>query len=496
MNSILIAIVLASTLCAPSIVPQPSSVTPVRENGAVLAEGSPIVCRNTSLKVLLEPARQSFEGLARPRMILSIDTRLGEEEYILDTSHRSARIRGGSPAGVWWGMQTLLQLTVQSADGHHLAGVRICDRPQMSFRGSHLDCSRHFFTVEEIKRFIDILALHKQNVFHWHLTDNQSWRAEIRKYPELTEWSKDKCRVINEFELPREVRSGIYTQDDMREIVAYAAARQITVVPEFDIPGHNAAAIKVYRHLGCDSSWNALCAGRESTFEFIENVLDELCDIFPSEYIHLGGDEVNFSNWLKCPECLAKMKELGTDDPAVLQSYVMNRAEKYLASKGRKMIGWAEVLDGNPSPTTIMQPWKSGDTGKACVQAGFDVVLAQTNYCYFNFHQTPDPEANGESFFPKPYKVTLENCYTHDFLEGFTPQEASHVIGIESCCWTEYIPYMEWVEMKHLPRLAAICENAWNASGKTGFEDFKERLRRALVPVYEHRGYHYTTYGL
>ena len=344
------------------------------------------------LKIVPNPVSVEYGGrgvkipadATMPRLYAPIDKQLAPEEYILDARSGKVKIRGGSDAAIFWGQQTLLQIIAQvkKQGGDRIPGVLIKDKPAFAYRGAHLDCCRHFFTVDEVKAFIDLIALHKINVFHWHLTEDQGWRAEIKAYPRLTEVGSVRAETLvghygsNQYDgMPY---GGYYTQDQMRDVVAYAAERHITVIPEIEMPGHASAALASYPELGCrgaeypykvQTTWGVFpevfCAGNPETVTFLEKVLDEICDIFPSEYIHIGGDEAPREEWEKCPKCQALMKEKGFTREAELQSYLITTVEQYLAEKGRKIIGWDEILDGGVSQSATVMSWRGAKGGIA-----------------------------------------------------------------------------------------------------------------------------------
>ena len=444
---------------------------------------------------------------------LDIDPQLDDEGYRLDSSDgRHIRITGGTETGVWWGLQSLGQLLIQLPhDGavRLFPGIRIDDRPRLSYRGAHLDCCRHFFTVDEVKAFIDMLALHKINRFHWHLTDDQGWRIEIRQYPELTRIGSSRSETVvghhyHSHTYDGTPYGGYYTQDQVREIVAYAADRRITIVPEIEMPGHAQAALASYPWLGCTGTdyqvwtrWGIskeiFCVGKEQTFEFLEGVLDEVCELFPGKYIHIGGDEAPHNRWETCPACRNRMEACGFNRTALLQGYLIGRIEKYLATKGRRIIGWDEILDGGVSPTATVMSWRGTQGGLRAAKQGNDVIMTPNEYFYLDYYQTDDPEANGEALAIGGC-VTLEKCYSFDPWAGLDAAERRHIQGIQANIWTEYIPDYTHLQHMALPRLAAVAEIAWSP-GASSYGEFVERLRTSLLPIYRLRGYAYADYA-
>ena len=453
-----------------------------------------------------------------PAVATRIDRSLAEEEYILDTRRGRISLRGGSQAGLFRGRQTLLQILsqVRASGADRIPGVRIQDKPAFPYRGVHLDCCRHIFSIDEIKTYIDMLALHKLNVLHWHLTDDQGWRAEIKAYPRLTEVGSLRSETLighqRTIHTPGErydktPYGGFYTQDEMREIVAYAAELFITVIPEIEMPGHASAALAAYPNLGCrgadypyrvQTCWGifpeVFCAGNPETVAFLEKVLDEICDIFPSEYIHIGGDEAPRSEWEKCPKCQALMKEKGFTHEAELQSYLITTVEEYLAAKGRKIIGWDEILEGGVSQSATVMSWRGPKGGIAAAKLGNDVVMTPNNFYYLDYYQTSDPAGNGEPMAIGGC-VPLRKCYSFDPYDQLTEAEKSHIKGIQGNMWTEYVATFDHIQHMVLPRMAALAEVAWSNANRTDYDAFVERLSTALRPLYDARGYHYADYA-
>lgn len=442
---------------------------------------------------------------------LSVDTSLDVEEYIFDsTLDGRIAIAGGSPKGVWWGLQTLGQLLAGvGREAGRIRFPRLCieDKPRFAYRGAHLDCCRHFFTVDEVKSFIDLLAMHKINTFHWHLTDDQGWRIEIRRYPELTRVGARRDETVigrNTSEYDGIPCEGYYTQEQIREVVAYAAARCVTIVPEIEMPGHAQAALASYPELGCVGgsyrvwtrwgiSEEVFCVGRESTLKFLEGVLDEVCELFPGEYIHIGGDEAPRARWKACPRCQQRMRELGLANEAQLQSYLLTRIERYLNAKGRKIIGWDEILEGGVTPTATVMSWRGTKGGIEAARQGNDVVMTPNGFYYLDYYQTDDPARYDEPLAIGGC-VPLEKCYAFDPCEGLDAGAQRCIKGVQANTWTEYIATAAHLQHMVLPRLAALSEVAWS-SRKSSYADFVERVRCDLLPVYRARGYNYAEYA-
>ena len=389
---------------------------------------------------------------------------VSEEEGIL--------IIGGTEVGVYYGLQTLRQIIITN-DGKVPYGY-IADEPTFAYRGAHLDVSRHFFSVDDVKRYIDILAAHKLNRLHWHLTDDQGWRIEIKAYPELTEKGSMRKQTLIGHGLRPEYwdgkpYGGYYTQDEIRDVVAYAAERYITVIPEIEMPGHSQAALHALPWLGCNeqevdvwTTWGVtpevLCAGKETTYEFLENVLAEVIELFPSELIHIGGDECPKDRWKECEHCQAMMKAQGLESEEELQGYLVARIEKYLISKGRRMIGWDEILDGGVTETATVMSWRGISGGIYAAERGNDVVMTPMSLCYFNFYQTESREGEGLHIGGH---IPFEKVYAWNPYEGMSDEAKKHIIGVQCNMWSEYIKDMETLEIMLLPRLGAMAEVQW-----------------------------------
>lgn len=449
---------------------------------------------------------------------LSVDKSLAEEQYRLtiDPKDRIV-ITGGSAKGVWWGLQSLSQILIDSASKAEggqlkLAGLEIEDWPEFAYRGAMLDCCRHFISFEDVKKYIDIMAYHKLNTFHWHLTEDQGWRIEIKKYPLLTEiGSKREDTLVNHLREKEENRvydghphSGFYTQEQARELVAYAAARQITVIPEIEMPGHAEAALASYPYLGCRQTgyvtlpvWGVIpevfCMGRESTFKFFEDVLDEICEIFPGEYIHIGGDECPRDRWKECPDCQRRMKEEGLTEVGQLQGYQLKRVEKYLNAKGRHIIGWDEILESGATPTATVMSWRGPQGGVKAAKMGNKVVMAPNNYFYLDYYQTADPEANKEPLGIGGY-VSLEKCWSFDPFDQLTETEKSYIYGIQANTWTEYMRGIDRVQFMDLPRFCALSAVSWHKDAQT-YPEFLAKVKDSMLKLYQYYGLIYAPYA-
>jgi len=420
------------------------------------------------------------------------------EGYELSVAADSVVIRAHESAGLFYGVQSLLQLlppeVFASKPMRNVAwtvpAVRLEDQPRFAWRGFLLDVGRHFFTKEEVKQLFDLMALHKLNTFHWHLTDDQGWRLEIKKYPRLTEigaWRKSigfgldpKAGTAYG---PDGRYGGYYSQSDIRELVAYAASRHINIVPEIEMPGHASAALAAYPQFSCLGGAystddgvlpGVFCAGKDETFEFMQNVLTEVCQLFPGKYIHIGGDEVSPENWKKCRNCQAREAKEGLKNEHELESYFIRRIEKFLNAQGRTLVGWTEIREGGLAQNATIMDWIGGAVESA--REGHDVVMTPTEYCYLDYYQstnnaTAEPKAIG-GFLPlkqvygfEPVPATLE------------PQFRAHIIGVQGNLWTEYIASLQHAEYMTLPRLCALAEVAWSPASSRSYDDFMRRLQ-------------------
>lgn len=433
--------------------------------------------------------------------------------YQLKVDANGVIINGGSEAGVFYGIQTLRKsIPVGRGIQVSLPAVEINDAPRFSYRGAHFDVSRHFFTVDEVKRFIDMAALHNINRLHWHLTDDQGWRIEIKKYPLLTEKGSKRTETVigrNSGNYDGQPYGGFYTQEEAREIVAYAADRHIIVIPEIDLPGHMMGALNAYPNLGCTGGpyevwrqWGVsdevLCAGNDDVLTFIDDVFAEIIDIFPSEYIHVGGDECPKTRWKDCPKCQARIKALGIKGDGkhtaeeYLQSFIINHAEKFLNSKGRQIIGWDETLEGGLAPNATVMSWRGEGGGIEAAKQKHDVIMTPNTYLYFDYYQTKD--IDNEPLAIGGY-LPLENVYNYEPMpKALSQEEQKYIIGVQANLWTEYIPTYSQVEYMELPRMAALSEIQWSGADKKNYECFLNRLPQ-LTAIYDVKGYNYATHA-
>jgi hexosaminidase len=418
---------------------------------------------------------------------------LGAEGYRLRVEPTQVILAASQPAGAYWGTQTLRQLlpAQPGAGAASLPAVTIADKPRYGWRGMHLDVSRHFFPVEFIKQYIDYLALHKLNTFHWHLTDDQGWRIEIKKYPRLTSVGGYRAgTLIGHYgeAVPRydqQRYGGFYTQAQIKEVVAYARQRYITVVPEIEMPGHALAALTAYPELACTSgpfqlaqTWGVFddifCAGNEQTFQFLQDVLAEVVPLFPGKIVHIGGDEAPKTRWHACPKCQARMQAEHLKDEHELQSYFVQRIEKYLNGKGKSIIGWDEILEGGLAPNAAVMSWRGTEGGVAAARQHHPVVMTPGEYAYFDHYQG-DPALEPLAFGGY---LPLAKVYAFEPTPPeLTAAERPYILGAQANLWTEYIPTTQQVEYMVLPRMAALAEVAWTPPSRKNWPDFQRRMR-------------------
>lgn len=426
------------------------------------------------------------------------------EEYLLEVGRQRITVTASTPQAVLHGLRSLQQLVA----GEEIPACVVHDKPTFAYRGAMLDVCRHFFPVEDVKTYIDILSLHKINKFHWHLTDDQGWRIEIKKYPLLTQIGSRRAEtLVGRYDKNKEgvydgkPYGGFYTQEEIREIVSYAAERHIEVIPEIEMPGHGLAALTAYPWLGCTGGpyavwthWgisdDVYCAGKETTFEFIENVLTEVLALFPSKLIHIGGDECPKGRWKACPLCQQRIREEGLKDEYQLQSYFIHRIERWMHAHGREIIGWDEILQGGISKTANIMSWNGSDPGIKAAQRGNPVIMTPKWYCYFDYSQTSDPERY-EPLGNTRY-VSVRQAYRLDPCDRLTLPDQKRIRGVQCNLWTEYIADIRHAQHMVLPRMAALAETGW-ANDRKDYNDFVRRIP-ALVAVYKAEGYNYAPY--
>lgn len=422
---------------------------------------------------------------------------LGEEGYKLTVSPKQVTITAEQPKGFFYGVQSLMQLmpaavfSPSKVDGvtWSIPACEIEDQPRYAYRGSMLDAGRYFMPVPFIKKYIDLLALHKLNTFHWHLTEDQGWRIEIKKYPKLTQIGSIRAKSMvghyRDNTYDNKPYGGFYTQDEIRDIVKYAQSRYVTVIPEIEMPGHSVAVLAAYPEFGGNpdrllpvaTQWGVhdkVLFPREETFTFLEDVLTEVMDLFPSQYIHIGGDECPKIEWKQSRFCQDLMKKEGLKDEHELQSYFIRRIDKFVTSKGRRIIGWDEILEGGLSPNATVMSWRGVNGGIAAARENHDVIMTPNTYCYLDYYQAD----------PKTQPVAIGGLLTLDKVYSFNPsvsdsltaEQSKHVLGVQANTWTEYIATPEYYEYMTFPRLIAVAETAWTPREGKNFDDFKKRL--------------------
>ena len=503
-----------------NVVPRPQTIT-LAKSGEYLLDGTKLVVypadnadmeRNARFlvdyikemtQINVSSAVQNKKNV-KGNISLSLNQKIANPEgYTITVDKKGVNISGATAAAVFRGIQTLRKSLpiVKGETSVALPFVNISDVPRFAYRGMHLDCARHFFPLEVVKDYIDMIALHGMNKFHWHLTEDQGWRIEIKKWPKLTTVGAWRSGTVISRNTPIEdgIRhGGFYTQEECREIVKYAADRYITVIPEIDMPGHMLGALAAYPELGCTGGpyevqrrWGVfadiLCAGKEKTFQFVQDVLDEVISIFPSEYIHIGGDESPRSRWKECPLCQKRIQdegikaENGQSKEDRLQGYFTKRVEKYLASKGKKIIGWDELLGCDVEQSATIMSWTGAEPGAKGAKLGHDVIMTPNGVMYFDYYQT-------KQTWNEPLSIggcsTVEDVYQFEPVAAdLTPEQAQHILGVQANLWGEYIAYPSQIQYQVLPRMAALAEVQWMQPQDKNFDEFKARVTR-LCEIY------------
>jgi len=519
MKRLTLLLALFAAACTPkpqafSVIPQPADVTIGK--GSFCVKGANIcfddAMDEASLAAVLrfveavETATGEQLNYAEGGIQFSVNPNLGPEQYYINVKKDGVQVDASALNGFVYACETLKQMLPAAVYGDKkvkadwvLPCVEILDQPRFSYRGMHIDPCRHFWTVEETKRYIDVMTAYKLNRMHWHLTDDQGWRIEIKAYPRLTEvgaW-RDGTMIRKDWDSNDGIRyGGFYTQEQLKEVVEYAAERGITVIPEIDLPGHMLAALSAYPELGCTGGpykvWHRwgitkdiLCAGNEKIYSFLEGVFDEVMDIFPSEYIHIGGDECFGGDaepgrpdpWDVCPKCADKMRKLGIKKGPqakhYLQNYVTHRVQEYLAAHGRQVIGWDEILQGDLQPGATIMSWRGVEGGIEAAAKGFDAIMTPNGYLYFDYYQ-------GDERDKEPFgiggRLPLEKVYGYEPFEGIAPGAEDHILGVQANLWTEYIATPEHLEYMLLPRLCALSEVQWCAAEAKDFDRFNASL--------------------
>lgn len=436
-----------------------------------------------------------------------------KEAYSINVSSDGILVRAVAPEGIYRATRTLLKsVGTEKTSSVEFPSAEVSDWPRFGYRGLMLDVSRHFSDVEMVKRTIDMLALHQLNIFHWHLTDDQGWRIEIKSHPELTEvgaWRDDTVvgRYLGGTDYPTDGKrhGGFYTQEQIREIVAYAKERYIEIIPEIDLPGHTSAVLAAYPQLGCEDKeykvanrWgvirDVLCAGNPASLDLFKDIMDEVCDLFPGKYIHLGGDECVKERWKACPKCQRKIRELGLKDGSryskedYLQSWFMGEVASFVQSKGKRVIGWDEILEGVPMDDSVIMSWRGTEGGIAAARMGHDVVMTPTSDMYFDQSQTL---ASQLEEIPVGGFINVMKVYSYEPLPAsLTPEQQKHILGCQANVWCEYMPEERIRQYQMLPRLAALSEVQWTMPERKNYKDFLKRLPK-MLSIYDHYGYNY-----
>lgn len=437
----------------------------------------------------------------------------GKEAYNINVSSDGILVRAVAPEGIYRATRTLLKsVGTEKTSSVEFPSAEVSDWPRFGYRGLMLDVSRHFSDVEMVKRTIDMLALHQLNIFHWHLTDDQGWRIEIKSHPELTEvgaWRDDTVvgRYLGGTDYPTDGKrhGGFYTQEQIREIVAYAKERYIEIIPEIDLPGHTSAVLAAYPQLGCEDKeykvanrWgvirDVLCAGNPASLDLFKDIMDEVCELFPGKYIHLGGDECVKERWKACPKCQRKIRELGLKDGSryskedYLQSWFMGEVASFVQSKGKRVIGWDEILEGVPMDDSVIMSWRGTEGGITAAKMGHDVVMTPTSDMYFDQSQTL---ASQLEEIPVGGFINVMKVYSYEPLPAsLTPEQQKHILGCQANVWCEYMPEERIRQYQILPRLAALSEVQWTMPERKNYKDFLKRLPK-MLSIYDHYGYNY-----
>ena len=502
-----------------NIVPKPSSII-AKEGYVDISNIEKIIVENNSsaernvaelFQSLLTPIKDINISLTetnnKERILVSLspDHSMPKEGYMLRIGeNQKVDLKASSSSGLFYGFQSFRQLCdpkLEAGSKPESTTVPMCiieDYPRFGYRGMHLDVSRHFFDVEFVKTYIDMIALHKMNVFHWHLTDDNGWRIEIDKYPLLTEksawridrrhehWKNQSPPLKNE----SATYGGFYTKDQIREVVEYAAKRNIVIIPEIEMPGHTSEVFAAYPELSCKgdyipvnpgSYWpntDIFCAGNDRVFTFLEDVLEEVVELFPGRYIHIGGDEADKINWEKCPKCQARITSENLRDEHELQSWFIKRIERFILSKNRKLVGWDEILEGGLAKTATVMSWRGMDGGIESAKAGHDVIMCPTSHCYFDYYQA-NPETSPEAFGGY---TTLKKVYSFNPVPPeLSNEESRFVLGGQGNLWTEYVQTPDRAQYRVLPRMSALSEVLWSGPGSNSYEDFYSRLKTLLL---------------
>ncbi len=515
MKKIISLLLILMTLCGEmfasvNIIPKPNSVIETKNQFTITHETKIVTSGEKELEMVVDYLKEMI--LLPTGFLLEVNTSGEENAIILDldeskegnvgsyeltVTDKNIKITANSAIGCFYGVQSLRQLLPPEIESKQnlaymewkIPGVKIQDEPRFQYRGLMLDVGRNMFPVEFIKKYIDLLALHKMNKFHWHLTEDQGWRIEIKKYPKLMEIAAFRDETVighagNSDVYDGKRYGGYYTQEEVKEIVAYAKSRFVTVIPEIELPGHSQAALAAYPDLGCTggpyqvaTTWGVhsevYCAGKEKTFEFLKDVMDEVVDLFPSKYIHIGGDECPKTRWEECPDCQKRIKDEGLKNEHELQSYFIHRMEKYLLTKGRYIIGWDEILEGGLAPQATVMSWRGIAGGIEAAKQKHDVIMTPNSHCYLDYYQT-DPSTQPLAIGGN---LPLKRVYSYEPIpEELNKDEEQYILGVQGNVWTEYMNTPKYVEYMAYPRAIAIAEIGWSAKDDKDFNNFKKRL--------------------
>ncbi len=509
-SSLLFSIIILMTACSKekpaevAIVPKPVSVS---ISGDALDWGGQVRVTSPSEEAVIPVVKYLSDALAGKTIpmgaeggtsidlqLVKYDSVVPEGFYRLMVASKGITIESNTSTGLFYGTISLLQIMPGKEQAARIPYLEIRDYPRFPYRGQMLDVSRHFFPTSFIKQYIDWLAFHKFNYFHWHLTDDQGWRVEIKQYSKLQEVGafRKETLVGHYADQPQKFDGlrygGFYTQEEIKDIVQYAAERFVTVIPEIEMPGHALAALAAYPELGCTGGpyevgkvWgvheDVFCAGKEETFQFLQAVLDEVITLFPSPYIHIGGDECPKDRWKKCPNCQKRMKKEGLKDEHELQSYFTQRIEKYLNSKGKQIIGWDEILEGGLAPNATVMSWRGEEGGIAAAKLQHDVIMTPTGWCYFDYYQ----DTTGQEPLAIGGYLPLRKVYDYEpVTAALSAEEAKHILGTQGNLWTEYLGTPESVEYMVYPRASALAEVAWSPKALRNYDDFLIRMNAHL----------------
>jgi hexosaminidase len=487
------------------IIPAPAKVK--FEKGSTLLGNKDISFRSLPSRSLGLSAQNIIQqyGRGSGKVEMSYNAKYKESAYLLHITRAKVLIQAGSESGFYYALESLVQMLRQNKG--RLPLVRIQDEPRFVWRGMHLDVSRHFFSVEEIKRYLDLMAKYKMNVFHWHLTDDQGWRIEIEKYPKLTEIGAYRAQTVvgkaGSGLFDGKPYGGFYTQAQIKEVVAYAAERFIQVVPEIEMPGHAMAALAAYPQYACNpgpyevaTDWGVFedvyCAGKDATFQFLTDILNEVMALFPGEYLHIGGDECPKTRWNNCVHCQARMQTEGLQDAHEIQSYFIRRIEKHVNAKGKKIIGWDEIMEGGLAPNALVMSWRGTEGGIAAAKAGHYAVMSPGSPCYFDHYQAQTTE--NEPLAICCYNP-LEAVYAYEPIPAeLSQQQHRYILGAQGNVWTEYMPHFDQVCYMALPRMLALAEVLWSPANKRNYADFLSRLPEQ-AKFLDEKGYKYGRHG-